>query len=212
MRLPFREPVNTITHLIGALLSLLGLLLLIFLARGEPLRLLASLVYGISLILVFVSSSLYHGADVTADTRQWLHKLDHATIYLLIGGTYTPFCLLILDGEWRWLLLGLVWALALGGVVYKLLYLTKPGWFSLIYYLLLGAVGAISPPRYLQMIPPVSVIYLLAGGLVMVIGCLVFGLEEPNLHPLFGYHELWHIFVLLGSGLFYLAVLQALLA
>ena len=206
----FRQPVNGFTHLTGAILSAGALLWLILLTRGDGLKLLAVIIYGLSLITLYTASATYHLTHGSDRTLLWLERIDHAAIYVLIAGCYTPFCLTVITGEWRWILLVLVWVMALIGIVYKLLFLTQPGVFSLLYYMLMASVVFIAPPTVISMIPPQAVVFLAASGIVFVIGALVFGLEKPNPHPLIGHHELWHLFVMTGSVLHFISVLYCL--
>ena len=206
----FRQPVNGFTHLTGAILSAGALLWLILLTRGDGLKLLAVIIYGLSLITLYTASATYHLTHGSDRTLLWLERIDHAAIYVLIAGCYTPFCLTVITGEWRWILLVLVWVMALIGIVYKLLFLTQPGVFSLLYYMLIASVVFIAPPTVISMIPPQAVVFLAASGIVFVIGALVFGLEKPNPHPLIGHHELWHLFVMTGSVLHFISVLYCL--
>ncbi|MBI1277258.1 MAG: hemolysin III family protein [Anaerolineaceae bacterium] len=206
----FREPVNGFTHLTGAVFSTGAMLWLIFITRNNPVKLLSALIYGVSLITLYCASAVYHLSHGSDRKLLWLERIDHAAIYLLIAGSYTPICVTVITGEWRWILLVLVWILAIIGIVYKLLFLTKPGVFSLLYYMLMASVVFIAPPAVIAMIPDEAVIFLVVSGVIFAIGAVVFGLEKPNLHPLIGYHELWHLFVMTGSTLHFIAVIICL--
>jgi hemolysin III len=206
----FRQPVNGFTHLTGAVLSAGALLWLILLTHRDALKLVSVIIYGLSLITLYTASATYHLTHGSDRTLLWLERIDHAAIYVLIAGCYTPICLTVITGEWRWILLLLVWLMALIGVFYKLLFLTQPGVFSLLYYMLMASVVFIAPPAVINMIPPLAVVFLTASGIVFVIGALVFGLEKPNPHPLIGHHELWHLFVMTGSVLHFISVLYCL--
>jgi len=206
----FRQPVNGFTHLTGGVLSACALFWLILLTRGSPVKLLSVIVYGLSLITLYTASATYHLTHGSERTLLWLERVDHAAIYVLIAGCYTPICLTVITGEWRWILLILVWTLALIGIVYKLLFLIKPGIFSLLYYMLMASIVFIAPPSVISMVPPEVVVFLVASGIVFFIGALVFGFEKPNPHPLIGHHELWHLFVMTGSALHFVAVVYCL--
>jgi len=206
----FREPVNGFTHLTGAVFSAGALFWLILLTRDNPLKLFSVFIYGASLVTLYCASAIYHLSHGSERKLRWLERIDHAAIYLLIAGSYTPICLTVISGEWRWILLILVWVLAFIGIVYKLLFLIKPGVFSLLYYMLMASVVFIAPPSVIAMIPDQAVIFLVASGIVFAVGALVFGFEKPNLHPLIGYHELWHLFVMTGSTLHFIAVIYCL--
>jgi hemolysin III len=206
----FRQPVNGFTHLTGGVLSACALIWLILLTRGSPVKLLSVIVYGLSLITLYTASATYHLTHGSERTLLWLERVDHAAIYVLIAGCYTPICLTVITGEWRWILLILVWTLALIGIVYKLLFLIKPGIFSLLYYMLMASIVFIAPPSVISMVPPEVVVFLVVSGIVFFIGALVFGFEKPNPHPLIGHHELWHLFVMTGSALHFVAVVYCL--
>lgn len=208
----FRQPVNGFTHLTGAILSIFGLFWLILATHTNPAKLVAVVIYGLSLIILYTASATYHLTHGSKQKLLRLERIDHAAIYVLIAGSYTPICLTVITGEWRWILLVLVWTLALIGVIYKLLYLTKPGLFSLLYYMLMASVVFIAPPSVINMIPSHAVVFLVASGVVFFIGALVFGFEKPNPHPLVGHHELWHLFVMAGSTLHFIAVVICLKA
>jgi hemolysin III len=131
------------------------------------------------------------------------------SIFVLIAGTYTPFCLLALDGGWRWGLLGLVWGLALCGVLLKALWMGAPRWLSVALYLGMGWVAVIAAPALVRAVPPDGITWVLAGGVVYSAGALVYGLKRPNPIPgVFGFHEVWHVFVLAGSVCHFWAVLH----
>jgi hemolysin III len=206
----FREPVNGFTHLAGAILSCMGLFWLVHLTRDDPVQMTAASVYGLSLILVYCFSAAYHLTSGPERVVFWLHRLDHAAIYILIAGSYTPLALNLLTGHWRWIILGLIWTLAVLGAVYKLLYLTKSGLYSLLYYIGISLVGLIVLPQIIETVPTGATPLLVGGGIILLIGCVIFGLEKPNLHRWLGYHELWHLCVLSGTGLHFLAVLQCI--
>lgn len=206
----FREPVNGFTHLFGAFAALVGLIWLMSIPHADAAVTASVIIYGLSLIILYTSSAVYHLNDGSDNTQLWLQRLDHGAIYLLIAGCYTPVCMTVIEGEWRWILLGLVWALALVGIVYKMFFLIKPGVFSLMYYILMACVGLIAPREVLAMIPAEATILILISGLFFLVGAVIFGIEKPNLHPKLGYHELWHLFVLAGSTLHFFAVVVCL--
>ncbi len=210
MMVRFREPVNGFTHLAGAFLAAFGLILLVGLTRGDLARMISVIIYGISMILLYLASAVYHLANGSERKILWLRRLDHAAIYILIAGTYTPFCYNILDGHLRWLMLGLVWGLAIIGVLYKLLFLREGSHLSLIFYVAMGWVGIIALPEALRLLPPSVIVLILAGGALYMVGAVIFGIQKPNLHPHFGHHEIWHLLVLGGSAFHFVAVLRCI--
>ena len=130
-------------------------------------------------------------------------------IFVLIAGTYTPFCLLALEGGWRAGLLALVWSLALCGVLLKYLWMQAPRWLSVTLYVGMGWTGVVAAPSLLQTIPSRGVAWVLGGGLVYSAGAIIYGLRRPNPMPgVFGFHEVWHLFVRAGSTCHFLAVLR----
>jgi hemolysin III len=207
----FREPVNGLTHLAAGLLAIVGLGVLLATAAGEGRwdQAVAFAVFGLSLVSLYAASALYHLLPLSPSGVARLRRLDHMTIFVLIAGTYTPFCLLALEGGWRWALLGLIWALALCGVLLKILWMGAPRWLSVILYLGMGWVAVIAAPALLRAVPAQGMAWVLAGGLTYTAGALVYGLKRPNPLPgVFGFHEVWHLFVIAGSACHFWAVLR----
>jgi hemolysin III len=206
-----REPVNGLTHLAAGLLAFVGLVVLLATAAsaGRIDQLVAFGIFGVSLISLYAASALYHLLPLSPAGVARLRRLDHMTIFVLIAGTYTPFCLLALDGAWRWGLLGLIWGLAMGGVLLKLLWMDAPRWLSVVLYLGMGWVAVIAAPALFRAVPAEGMAWVLAGGLTYSAGALVYGLKRPNPLPgVFGFHEVWHLFVVAGSACHFWAVLR----
>jgi hemolysin III len=206
----FREPLNGLTHLAGGLLASVGLgVLLATAARaGRVDQLVAFGIFGFSLIALYTASALYHLLPLSPAGVARLRRVDHMSIFLLIAGTYTPFCLLALDGGWRVGLLGLVWGLALCGILLKLFWMDAPRWLSVALYLGIGWVAVIAAPALFRAVPIGGMAWVLAGALVYSAGALIYGLRRPNPMPgVFGFHELWHLFVVAGSACHFWAVL-----
>lgn len=208
-----REPINGLTHLAGGLLASVGLIVLLAMAASEGRvdQLVAFGVFGLSLIALYTVSTLYHLLPLSAANIARLRRVDHMSIFVLIAGTYTPFCLLALDGAWRVGLLGLIWSLALCGILFKLLWMDAPRWVSVALYLGMGWVAVIAIPALFRAVPLGGMVWVLTGGLVYSAGALIYGLKRPNLVPgVFGFHELWHLFVMAGSACHFWAVLRYL--
>jgi hemolysin III len=204
-----REPVSGLTHLAGVLLALIGLIVLLTRAAGRVDQLVAFGVFGLSLIALYSASALYHLLPVSPAATARLRRLDHITIFILIAGTYTPVCVLALEGGWRAGLLGVIWTLALGGVALKLLWMEAPRWLSVGVYLAMGWLAVIAASALFQAIPYGGIAWILGGGLVYSAGALIYALKRPNLVPgVFGFHELWHLFVLAGSACHFWAMLR----
>ena len=206
-----REPVNGLTHAAAGALAAVGLVLLLATAasRGRVDQLVAFGVFGFSLVALYSASSLYHLLPLSPSGVARLRRLDHVAIFVLIAGTYTPFCLLALGGAWRWGLLVLVWGLALCGMLLKLLWMDAPRWLSVVLYLGMGWVALIAAPALLRAVQVGGMAWVLAGGLVYSAGALVYAFKRPNLVPgTFGSHELWHLFVVAGSACHFWAILR----
>ena len=207
----FREPVNGLTHLVGGLIASVGLIVLLVTAASEGRvdQLVAFGVFGSSLIALYTASALYHLLPLSAAGVARLRRVDHMSIFVLIAGTYTPFCLLALDGRWRVGLLGLVWGLALCGILLKVHWMDAPRWLSVALYLGMGWVALVAAPALFQALPAGGMAWVLAGALVYSVGALIYGLKRPNPIPgVFGFHELWHLFVVAGSACHFWAVLR----
>jgi hemolysin III len=197
------EVANSITHGIGALLSVGGLVLLIVFSMryGTYWHTLAGAIFGTTLIFSYTTSTLYHSIAVER-FKHTLRRLDHAAIYLLIAGTYTPFMLISLRGPWGWSLLGVVWTIAVGGVAGKLLMPHKMAKFSTPLYLLMGWIAIIAARPLLASVEPGGLLLLLAGGLAYSGGVVFYALDRMPYN-----HMVWHLFVLAGSALHFCAIL-----
>ncbi|MGH3145711.1 MAG: PAQR family membrane homeostasis protein TrhA [Rubrobacter sp.] len=209
MKKRLREPVSGLTHLAGVLLAVVGLVVLLSTAAGRTDQLVGFGIFGLSLISLYGASSLYHLLPLSPPAVARLRRLDHMTIFVLIAGTYTPICLLALDGSWRIGLLVLVWGLALCGVLLKLFWMGAPRPFSVALYLAMGWVAVVAAPVILESLPTGGTAWLLAGGVVYSGGALVYGFKWPDPVPgIFGFHELWHLFVLAGSACHFWVMLR----
>jgi len=202
-RLPAEELANCVTHGVGLALSVVGLVALILLARarGDAWHLLSCGVYGASLVTLYLASTLYHGAR-TPRAKNALRALDHCCIYLLIAGTYTPFTLVTLRGPWGWTLFGLVWGLALAGILCRLLFGTRFRVGAVVSYVLLGWLCVIAARPILALVPAGALLWIAAGGFAYTTGVFFFASKRIP-HG----HAIWHLFVLGGSICHYVAVL-----
>jgi hemolysin III len=206
-----REPVNGLTHLAGSLLAFVGLIVLVDTATGTGRldHLVALGIFGVSLVALYLASALYHLLPLSPLGVARLRKLDHVAIFVLIAGTYTPFCLLALEGAWRVGLLSMIWGLAVCGILLKLFWMEAPRWLSVALYLGMAWVGVIAAPALFLAVPTGGIVWVLGGGLLYTAGALIYGLKRPNLVPgMLGFHELWHLFVLVGSACHFWAVLR----
>lgn len=197
-----KEPVNALTHLAGAVLAVGATVVLAVLSRGNTLALFAFLVFGVSSVVLFTASTLLHAVRAGPKTERWLRRIDHGAIYLLIAGSYTPIALVALQPERAvlgWWLFALAWLLAAGGLVFKALWLNAPRWFSTALYLAMGWLVLVAIVPVLKSLGAQNSIWLGVGGLFYSVGAVIYALKRPHLWPgVFGYHELWHLFVLAG--------------
>jgi hemolysin III len=195
------EPVSAYLHLFGALLAILGLVLLVVKAsyEGNAWHVVSYSIYGASMILLYTASTLYHIIPTSEKIRERLNKFDHSMIFFFIAGTYTPICLVPLRGAWGWSLFGVVWGLAIAGVIFSLFWKNPPRWLYLSNYIALGWIFLIAIHPIFKSISATGFVYLALGGLVYSVGAIIYGLKKPNSCPHFGSHEVWHVFVMVGS-------------
>ncbi len=196
------ERFNGLTHLSGALPALAGAVALIVLAalKADPWRIVSFSIYGATLFFLYLSSTLYH--SVRGRAKDVFRKMDHAAIYLLIAGTYTPFTLVTLNGPWGWSLFGVVWGLAILGIVQELWFARGAHVLSLVIYLLMGWVALVAIVPIIRAISWGGFAWLAAGGAVYTAG-IVFYLYDERFRY---FHGIWHLFVLGGSALHYTAI------
>ena len=197
-----REPFSGFSHLVGAILSVAGLSLLVTLAaqKATTWHIVSFSIYGSSMIMLYSSSAMYHLLPFSDNTRRKLRVLDHIMIFMLIAGTYTPICLVPLRGAWGWSLFGAVWAAAMAGIFIKLFWMDAPRWLYTSIYVAMGwmCLAAIYP--IIKGIPWGGLAWLVAGGVFYSVGAVVYGKKRPDPLPgKFGFHEIWHLFVLAGS-------------
>jgi hemolysin III len=202
LRLKFdrlREPVNGLSHLAAAVFSAIGLVGLLWVGRGSLAKELSLLIYGLSLVMMFSASATYHLVKSSPVVAQRIRKFDHVSIYLLIAGTYTPICLFYFNGFWRWGLLGIIWGMALVGLVVKLFVIRAPRWITAGVYLVMGWMAVLGVGEMLRSMPAGALVWLAAGGLFFTAGAVVYITKKLDFIPgVFGFHEVWHIFVILG--------------
>jgi hemolysin III len=209
-RFPIREPVNALTHLFGALLAAVGLVVLVVngVSDNSALEVVSFAIFGSSLVLLYTTSGIYHLLDLSERGMALLRRLDHMMIYVLIAGTYTPICLVLLQGRLGIGLLIAVWAIAVIGVAQKLLWMHAPRWLSTALYLAMGWAALIISRPLLGAAPVGFFVWIIAGGVLYSIGAIVYATKRPDPVPgVFGFHEIWHLFVMAGSFSHYWAVL-----
>ena len=206
----FREPVSGFTHLGGALFAIIGLVWLIGLTRDDTAKMITMVIYGVTTIIVYLASASLHLFNGSKKNIFRLRKVDHAAIYLVIAGTYTPFFYLLLNGGWRWGMLGFIWVMATAGMVYKLFFMKDGSHLSTVVYVLLGWSCILVAPMWLPQLPSQAVSMILLSGIIYTVGAVIFALDRPNFHRHFGAHEIWHLFVLAGSSLTFATIAQYL--
>ncbi|MFH1459400.1 MAG: hemolysin III family protein [Candidatus Omnitrophota bacterium] len=200
----FREPVNGITHIIGAALSIVVLALLVWRAvsKRKVRHVVSFIIYGVSQIALYTMSAIYHSLNVSLATVEILRQVEHAMIYFLIAGTYTPICLIVLRGKWGWSLLGVNWALAIAGMSLKLTLSHPPQTVTVIFFsffIIMGWLVTIAWGPLVRALPKPGIRWLVAGGLFYTLGAIILGIKNLYLGFGFGPHETWHVFVMLGG-------------
>jgi len=208
VRQPIEEIANVATHGFGFLASIAGLVLLIVWTaqnQGGAVHFVSLSIYGATLILVFLTSTLYHAISCFVAARKRFgpafEALDHTAIFLLIAGTYTPFALVGLGGAWGWSLFGVIWGLALFGITFRLARRRHDRWIVVPIYLLMGWVGVVAVSEISAVISLTGLIWLLLGGVIYSTGVAFYAWEKLKFN-----HAIWHVFVLAGSGCHFLAM------
>ena len=199
-----KDPGSAITHFIGMLMAMFAATPLIIKSLHEPdyIHVISLTVFIVSMILLYAASTIYHTLNLSERTNRIFRKLDHSMIFVLIAGSYTPICLIVLKGPVGYFLFALVWAIALIGIIVKICWITCPKWFSSIIYI---AMGWTCLPVFTQLwtdLPHAAFGWLLAGGIIYTIGGVIYALKLPvfnALHKYFGSHEIFHLFVMGGS-------------
>jgi len=200
----YGERFNSISHLVGAALAVLGSVLLIVTATrlGDPWKIVSFSIYGAMLVALYVASTLYH--SVRGRAKAVLQKFDHCSIYLLIAGSYTPFALVSLRGPWGWSLLGAVWTLAVVGILQEIWFAKGARVLSLVIYLLMGWLALVAVMPLWQALTPLGFAWLAAGGALYTVGIVFYVADQRIRHG----HGVWHLFVLGGSSCHFFTVLM----
>lgn len=196
------EPMSSLIHLIGLFLSIAGLVLLVVFSvlRGSIWHVVGFSIFGTSLILVYFTSTLFHFISKTHKAKGILQKMDHFMIYILIAGTYTPICFVVLKGWIGWSLFGFIWFLAITGIILKLKLKSAKPWFFPLYYIAMGWVLVIALVPLFRVLPQEGIFWAITGGIFYTLGVIFFSLDHivPRTRW-FGMHEIFHIFVIAGS-------------
>lgn len=191
------------SHAAGAVAAIVVTALLLRATAGDTARFWGALVFGLSMIALYVGSAVYHLGRWTGRADQVLQTIDHANIYIYIAGSYTPLCIALLPDPLRTMLLVLIWALAVGGVVTSMLTIRLPRWVPPLLYVGMGWTAVLAMPTFVRTLPWVAVLLLLTGGISYTVGGVIYALRRPDPFPrIFGFHELFHLLVIGGSASF----------
>ncbi|AGK96945.1 PAQR family membrane homeostasis protein TrhA [Clostridium pasteurianum] len=207
----FREPVSGLTHLFGVGISIVGLIILInyTLKLDNLTHISAFVVFGVSLILLYSASSVYHLTSASQKVIKVLRRIDHSMIYILIAGSYTPICLIALRGKLGLSILVIIWCLAIFGILVKNFWFNAPRWLSTFFYIFMGWLVIVAIFPLAKVLTGIALTWLVVGGISYTIGGIIYGLQLPKMkNKYFGSHEIFHIFVLLGSFCHYWLVLK----
>lgn len=199
-----KDPGSAITHFIGLLMAIFSGIPLLLKAAKEPdkIYLISLSIYLISMILLYLASTTYHSLDISPKVNQWLRKIDHMMICILIAGTYTPICLISLKGKIGIILLTIIWGFAIIGILLKAFWIHCPKWVSSLLYIGMGWTCIFAFTSLLKTLSPGAFGWLLVGGIIYTIGGIIYALKLPvfnALHKNFGSHEIFHLFVMGGS-------------
>ncbi|MEG1255713.1 hemolysin III family protein [Clostridium sp.] len=203
MNAKFREPFSGFSHVFGAAISLIGLCFLIIkqvsVNNYNPYTLVSTIIFGLSLILLYTASSIYHLTIAKDSVIKFLRKIDHAMIFVLIAGTYTPICLILLQAPLKYYMLSIIWGMAISGIIFKVAWINCPSWLSSSIYILMGWMALFIFGPLTAVVPKNGLLTLIIGGVLYTIGGVIYCLEKKGVHRSFGAHEIFHIFVILGS-------------
>jgi hemolysin III len=200
-----KDPGSAITHFIGMMMALFAAVPLLIRAASNPDRvhLISLSVFIISMILLYAASTIYHTLNLSEATNRILRKIDHMMIFVLIAGSYTPICLIVLKGRTGYLLCALVWSISLIGIVIKACWITCPKWFSSVLYIAMGWICVLAFTQIITSLSGPAFGWLLAGGIIYTVGGIIYALKLPlfnSRHKNFGSHEIFHLFVMGGSA------------
>lgn len=208
-----REPGSAITHFIGMVLALCGAIPLLIRSAGNPnlSHQISLVVFITSMVLLYGASATYHSVNLSERANRIFRKIDHMMIFVLIAGTYTPICVIVLKGSVGYGLLALVWGIAIVGMIIKACWITCPKWFSSVIYIAMGWVCVLAFTQIFNTLSTAAFVWLLAGGIIYTVGGIIYALKLPffnSKHENFGSHEIFHLFVMGGSLCHYILMYQ----
>ncbi|MFQ9511051.1 MAG: PAQR family membrane homeostasis protein TrhA [Lachnospiraceae bacterium] len=204
MKLKAKDPGSAITHFIGMLMAVFAAIPLLLRAALNPdkIHLISCGIFILSMILLYAASTIYHTLDISPKINKILKKVDHMMIFILIAGTYTPVCLIVLGGRVGYRLCALVWIIAFIGIIIKAFWINCPKWFSSIIYISMGWICVLAFTQILNSLSTAAFFWLLAGGIIYTVGGILYAIKLPifnSKHKNFGSHEIFHLFVMAGS-------------
>lgn len=199
-----KDPGSALTHFIAMILAIIAAIPLLSKAGHDSghMHLSALAVFILSMIGLYAASTIYHTLDISPKINKLLRKIDHMMIFILIAGTYTPVCMIVLGDKTGWTMLTLVWGIAIVGILINALWITCPKWFSSLIYIAMGWVCILAITKILSSMPRAGFMWLLAGGIIYTVGGIIYAMKLPFLnsrHRYFGSHEIFHLFVMGGS-------------
>ena len=205
MQITIREPGSAITHFIGMMMAVFAMVPLLVKAgiSSGGKNFIAMFIFMLSMILLYGASAMYHSVNLSGKYLRIFRKIDHMMIFVLIAGSYTPVCLIVLGGAQGYTLLTVVWSIAIVGMLVKAFWITCPKWFSSLIYIAMGWVCVFVFGELLSTLPFAAFMWLLAGGIIYTIGGIIYALKLPlfnSIHKYFGSHEIFHLFCMAGSA------------
>jgi len=208
MSMKMKEPINTWTHFISFIAAIVGLVFLIVMSKDNISKLVTMTIYGLSMILLYGASSIYHWVKTTPQKELLLKKIDHIAIYILIAGSYTPVFYHGLEGAWRWAMLISVWSLAVLGIVLKIWFIHAPRYVSATFYVSLGWIALVPFLQLIKHLPLGAIILMAVGGVIYTMGAVIYATKIFDFFPKrFGFHEIFHLFIAAGSIVHFIMIL-----
>ncbi|MCA1933422.1 MAG: hemolysin III family protein [Calditerrivibrio sp.] len=203
------EFISSISHLLFGFVSFFFSILLIkkTMAENDPIKIFSLFIFGISVALLYISSGLYHLVPKKSELKYLFKRLDHIMIFVLISGSYTPFCLIVIKGGIGWSMFVSLWIITILGIFFKIFWIHAPRLLYTSIYLIMGWVGVVAIYPLYTKLNLMGISWLISGGILYTVGAIVYALKKPDPFPkIFGFHEIWHIFVILGTTSHFVAV------